>query len=85
MHLHWNVMGEGYSQLVWKHHEPLYLFHDQSPEDVTIDSVKHLKSIGILGPPYETTNSRQVGYISHPSYSKVKGWTVQKKHLQAIN
>ena len=39
----------------------------------------------MMGPPYETTYSRQVGYISHPSYSKVKGWTVQKKHLQGIN
>ena len=48
MHLHWNVVGEWYSQLVWKHHEPLYLFHDQSPGDVTIDSVKHLKSTGMI-------------------------------------
>ena len=47
-HLHWNVVGEWYSQLVWKHHEPLYLFHDQSPGDVTIDSVKHLKSTGMI-------------------------------------
>ena len=39
----------------------------------------------MMGPPYETTYSRQVGYISHPSYSKVKGWAVQKKHLQGIN
>ena len=48
MHLHWNVVGEWYSQLVWKHYKPLYLFHDQSPGDVTLDSVKQLKSTGII-------------------------------------
>ena len=46
MHLHWNVVGEGYSQLVWKHHKHLYLFHDYSPGDVTME-IRHCPTLHI--------------------------------------